>query len=157
MSQDHLQQLMMLAGLGLICWLMLRGKMRRRRGQTSPTFSLGHNSNAKTTAASFSGTKSLGAPAEVLQWQVELHDLARELKGELDSKLVAVGAMTKSYDQAARRLAEMIRLAEQVQLTATSPLSESRRLAELGWEPARIASVLSLSESDVEQLLSVSR
>lgn len=155
MSQDHLQQLMMLAGLGLICWLMLRGKMRRRRGmQSGPTFSLGHNSNAKSAPASFTGTKSLGAPAEVLRWQVELHDLGRELKAELDSKLVAVGAMTKSYDQAARRLAEMIRLAEQVQPPATSPLSETRRLASLGWEPAKIAEVLSLSESDVEQLLS---
>ncbi len=153
MSQDHLQQLMMLAGLGLICWLMLRGKMRRRQIHSSPTFSLGHNSNANSAPASFTGTKSLGAPAEVLRWQVELHDLGRELKAELDSKLVAVGAMTKSYDQASHRLAEMIRLAEQVQVPAASPLSESRRLAELGWEPAKIAMVLSLDESVIEQLL----
>ncbi len=154
MSQDHLQQLMMLAGLGLMCWLLLRGKMHRRR-QLQPKVSLvlGHNGNAQSTATPFSGTKSLGAPADVLRWQVELHDLGRELKAELDSKLVAVGAVTNSYDQAARRLAEMIRLAEQVQVSANSPLGEARRLAELGWEPSRIAAVLSLSEGEVSGLL----
>ena len=151
-----MQQLMMIAGLGLICWLLMRGKMRRRRQLQLPTtFSLGHNGNAQSSVSSFTGTKSLGAPAEVLRWQVELHDLARELKAELDSKLVAVRAMTNSYDQATRRLAEMIRLAEQVQLPATSPLAEVRRLSALGWAPAKIAQTVSLSETDVAQLLAL--
>lgn len=156
MSQEHLQQLMMIAGLGLVCWLLMRGKMRRRKHLQLPTtFSLGHNGNAQAGVSPFTGTKSLGAPAEVLRWQVELHDLARELKAELDSKLLAVRAMTNSYDQAARRLAEMIRLAEQVQLPAGSPLAEVRRLSELGWEPAKIGQAVSLSETDVAQLLAL--
>ncbi|MEO8269098.1 MAG: hypothetical protein ABI557_05225 [Aureliella sp.] len=156
MSQEHLQQLMMIAGLGLICWLLMRGKMRRRKPLQLPTtFSLGHNCNAQASVAPFSGTKSLGAPAEVLRWQVELHDLARELKAELDSKLIAVRAMTNSYDQATRRLAEMIRLAEQVQCPPTSPLAEVRHLSALGWESAKIAQTLSLNETDVSQLLAL--
>lgn len=154
MSQEHLQQLMMIAGLGLVCWLMMRGKLRgRKQLQLPTTFSLGHNDNAQASVAPYTGTKSLGAPAEVLRWQVELHDLGRELKGELDSKLLAVRSMTNAYDQAARRLAEMIRLAEQVQLPAASPLAEARRLAALGWEPNKIAQALSMSEADIAQLL----
>lgn len=154
MSQEHLQQLMMIAGLGLVCWLLLRGKLRgRKQLQLPTTFSLGHNGNAQSSASSFTGTKSLGAPAEVLRWQVELHDLARELKAELDSKLLAVRAMTNSYDQATRRLAEMIRLAEQVKLPATSPLAEVRRLSALGWAPTKIAHTLGLNEADVILLL----
>ena len=156
MSQEHLQQLMMIAGLGLVCWLLMRGKMRRRTQLQLPTtFSLGHNANARASVAPFTGTKSLGAPSEVLRWQVELHDLARELKAELDSKLLAVRAMTNSYDQATRRLAEMIRLAEQVQLPASSPLAEVRRLSVLGWTPAKIAQTLSFSEADVDALLAL--
>lgn len=156
MSQQHLQQLMMLAGLGLICWLLMRGNMRRRKHLQLPTtFSLGHNGNSQASVPPFAGTKSLGAPTEVLRWQVELHDLGRELKAELDSKLLAVRAMANSYDQATRRLAEMIRLAEQVQLPATSPLAEVRRLSALGWVPAKIAQTLSLSETDVAQLLAL--
>jgi hypothetical protein len=154
MTQEHLQQLMMIAGLGLVCWLMMRGKMRGRRQLQMPTtFSLGHNDNAQAASTPYTGTKSLGAPAEVLRWQVELHDLGRELKAELDSKLLAVRSMTLAYDQAARRLAEMIRLAEQVQLPAASPLAEARRLAALGWTPAKIAQTLSLDETDVALLL----
>nr|WP_044180711.1 hypothetical protein [Pirellula staleyi] len=34
------------------------------------------------------------APAEVLRWHVELHDTARDLKAELDSKLAAIQAAT---------------------------------------------------------------
>ncbi len=156
MSQEHVQQLMMIAGLGLACWLLMRGKMRRRKQLQLPTtFLFGHNGHTPTGEPPFAGTKSLGAPAEVLRWQVELHDLARELKAELDSKLVAVRTVTTSYDQATRRLAEMIRLAEQVKLPATSPLAEVDRLSKLGWSPAKIAQAVGLSETDVAQLLAL--
>lgn len=145
----------MLSGIGLICWLLIRGRMQRRNSNPLPVImNLGHNANARARSAPFSGTQSLGAPSEVLKWQVELHDLGRELKAELDSKLVAVRTMTTAYDQAARRLAEMIRLAEQVQMSHPNPLSEARRLDSLGWERPKIAAVLSLSESEVDQLLS---
>ena len=145
----------MLSGVGLICWLLMRGRMHRRQNARLPVLSdLGHNANVQARGKPFSGTQSLGAPTEVLKWQIELHDLGRELKAELDSKLVAVRTMTTAYDQATRRLAEMIRLAEQVQLSPASPLAEARRLANLGWEPGKIAEALDLTEGDVEQLLS---
>ena len=149
-----MQQLMMLSGIGLVCWLMMRGRMQRRRSVDLPVIThLGHNANAFSRSAPFTGTQSLGAPTEVLRWQVELHDLARELKAELDSKMIAVRSMTTAYDQAARRLAELIRLAEQVQLPGTSPLVEARRLANLDWENSKIAAALCLPEIDVAQHL----
>lgn len=155
LSPDNLQLLLMLAGVGLLCWLMVRGKLRRRAAGPLPVLvEKGHDAHARHPATQFTGTHSLGAPAEVLRWQVELHDLARELKAELDSKLIAVRTMTTAYDQAARRLGEMIRLAEQVQLAPDSPVAEARRLSRLGWTTDRIASVLKLSESEVQQLLS---
>jgi hypothetical protein len=147
---------MMLAGLGLICWLLMRGKMRGRRSTELPVAtSLKHNSNASSSPHFFTGTQSLGAPAEVLKWQVELHELARELKAELDSKLIAVRTMTASYDQAAHRLSELIRLADQVQLPTDSPLIVVRRLAALGWPPEQIAITLQISEQQVQQMLSI--
>jgi hypothetical protein len=149
-----MQQLMMLSGIGLVCWLMMRGRMQRRKSAELPVITnLSPNANAFSRAASFTGTQSLGAPTEVLRWQVELHDLGRELKAELDSKMIAVRSMTTAYDQAARRLAELIRLAEQVQLPGTSPLAEARRLADLGWEKSKIATILGLTENEVAQLL----
>lgn len=160
LSPDTLQPLMMIAGVGLMCWLLLRGRMQSRRTAVLPVRAeLGHNTNVRQAKSAhrrknqFDGTQSLGAPSEVLKWQVELHDLGRELKAELDCKLVAVRTMTTTYDHAARRLAEMIRLAEQVQLSPTSPLAEARRLSSLGWDAAKIAAMLGISAPDVEQLL----
>ena len=134
--------------------------MQRRRTPVLPVMTeLQHRGTGQKArgvtdrGTQFRGTHSLGAPAEVLKWQVELHDLGRELKAELDSKLVAVRTMTTAYDQAARRLAEMIRLAEQVQPSPTSPWSEARRLSNLGWDPATIAGALGIGQTEVEQLL----
>lgn len=153
---DFSAQIMMMAGMGLMCWLLLRGKMRRKRqsAQLGVAASvLKHNANARTPPSAFSGTQSLGAPPDVLKWQVELHDLGRELKAELDSKLVAVRSMTQSYDRAARRLAELIRMAEEVSIPQNSVLAEARRLAALGWDHKRIAAVLGMPQDDISALL----
>lgn len=40
------------------------------------------------------------APANVLRWHVELHDTARDLKAELDSKLAAIQAATIAAEKA---------------------------------------------------------
>lgn len=47
---------------------------------------------------------SAGAHPDFLNLQVEFYDLARQLKAELDSKMVAVNQLTKEYDAAAMRL-----------------------------------------------------
>ena len=152
LSADNLQALMLMAGVGLMCWLMLRGRLKRRRHAVLPVMTQ-PSSARELPGLAFRGTQSAGAPAEVLRWQVELHDLGRELKAELDCKLVAVRSLTLSYDQAARRLAEMIRLAEQVSAGVGCPLVEARRLSGLGWEPSRIAVALGMPQREIEQLL----
>lgn len=163
-SPELLQPLMMMAGLGIFCWLLLRGRATRslkRRSQRlgaepprpAATAPLRHNANAKMKSESFSGTASLGAPVEVLKWQVELHDLGRELKGELDSKLIAVRSMTQAYDQASERLRGLIRVAASVSSPASSPLQQAQRLAARGWSEAKIAQTLAMSEADVVTLL----
>ncbi len=149
-----MQQFMLVAGIGLLCWMLMRNRMRgRKRAELPVLTSLGHNSNTQIPPRSFSGTQSLGAPTEVLKWQVELYDLGRELKGELDSKLIAVRSMVSAYDQAAKRLSELIRMAEQTKLASSSPMAEARRLAQLGWTTPRIATALGLSELEVAQLV----
>ena len=140
-ASDNLQPLMMMAGLGIICWMLMRSRTARRRSsrpQVMISENLKHNANASTGHHVFSGTGSLGAPPDVLKWQVELHDLGRELKAELDSKLMAVRSMTLSYDQASQRLNEMIRVAQ---------------LSQQGWTDAKIAQALGLSQADVRPLL----
>jgi hypothetical protein len=156
---NNLQSLMMIAGISIICWLLMRSKMVGKKRAELPVNvpSLKHNANAQVTHRGFSGTNSLGAPTEVLKWQVELHDLGRELKAELDSKLIAVRSMTLSYDRAAQRLSELIRMAEQVTVSPQSPLAEARRLSAQDWPNSKIATAIGISEEEVQQLLGIQR
>lgn len=146
---------MMMAGLGIICWLLMRGRVTRKRGHhvSSRMLDLKHNAHAAGHALPFTGTSSLGAPSDVLKWQVELHDLGRELKAELDCKLLAVQAMTQAYDQASERLVNLMRVAHQFGAADPNPIQLVQQLAAQGVTPSQIAESLGISESDVARLL----
>lgn len=152
--------MMMMAGLGIICWILLRGKMnRKKRSQPAVQIpSLKHNANATATRAghtgTFTGTNSLGAPTEVLKWQVELHDLGRELKGELDSKMLALQAMHRRCEQATQNLQHLLERVES-QSAQIAPIDRAKALASSGWPNSKIATALSLDPSDVSTLLDV--
>ncbi len=154
MFEDSLQSLLMLSGLGIFIWLLMRSKMKRKK--FTPPVQIGplkHNANANSSPSQFTGTNSLGAPREVLKWQVELHDLGRDIKAELDSKMLAVQSITRSYDAAANRLGQMIKLAEQTPIHPDSPVAQARQLAAKGWTHEKIAQSLAMPISDVEAIL----
>ena len=154
-----LQPLMMLSGIGILCWLMLRGRMKGRR-KTHGTINektLQHNANRSEVPNQFTGTASAGAPGEVLRWQVELHDLARELKAELDSKLIAVRTVTRSYDNAKSQLSELLRTANALGTAPDSPFARVQALTESGWTSEKIAHVLGMSVADVQTIQQIDR
>ena len=51
----------------------------------------------------------LGAPHEMLRWEVEMHETARELSGQLDSKMGALEHLIREADRAAARLEAALR------------------------------------------------
>jgi hypothetical protein len=46
----------------------------------------------------------LGAPDDVIHWEVQMHETARELSGQLDSKMAALAHLIREADRAAGRL-----------------------------------------------------
>ena len=159
------QLLMMLAGIGLLCWLMVRSRMTRRAtaprsapttATTASTAKLKYNSQAQIRPANFAGTGSVNAPADALQWQLDLHDLGRELKAELDCKLIAGRRMTQDYDRASRRLLALIRAAEHAQAPEQGILSRIQSRHAEGWSSGQIANEIGLSETDVLELIPIS-
>ena len=52
------------------------------------------------------------APPEVHRWQVEMHDTARELSAQLDSKMRALQGFTWAAAQEADRLEELLERSE---------------------------------------------
>ncbi|NLS96360.1 MAG: hypothetical protein GXX96_29840 [Planctomycetaceae bacterium] len=110
-----------------------------------------------------------GAPDSVVQWEVEMHQLARDLKGEIDSKMVALGHLIRDADRAAGRLEKAIDAARQVaphtEDADKSPADESRPpekaglrdeaclLADYGFSVGDIASRLAIPAGEVELIL----
>ena len=162
LSIEHTQALMMLAGVALLCWMLIRKRMRRKltHSGSAPiaTGSVGlkYNSQAVVKPNNYSGLGSVSAPADALQWQLDLHDLGRELKAELDCKLIAVREMTQAYDRASRRLLALIHAAERSALSQPGVLQSIRELQGEGMSPALIAKQLNLSETDVAELSQLS-
>lgn len=73
----------------------------------------------------------LDAPREVLRWQVGMHDTARELKAELDSKIGVLQATMRLAREESERLEAVVRRAEQLGISSCrNPLSEIERIAE---------------------------
>ncbi|HUT11336.1 MAG TPA: hypothetical protein VMY42_12625 [Thermoguttaceae bacterium] len=83
----------------VIGWLLLRSHRyfsRQRRDRSTIV--------RTTRLVRQSAGHNLDAPAEVLGWEVEMHETARALAGELDSKMGALQALIAQADRAAARL-----------------------------------------------------
>ncbi len=52
---------------------------------------------------------NLEKPREMLRWEVQMHEAARELSGKLDSKMVALQHLINEADRAAARLEKDLR------------------------------------------------
>lgn len=57
---------------------------------------------------------NLGAPDEVLRWQVEMQETARDLSGQLDSKMSALGHLIREADRAVAQLESALDAASRV-------------------------------------------
>ena len=50
------------------------------------------------------GTHQLGAAREMIEWEVQMHDLVREMSGQMNSKMAALEHLVREADRAAARL-----------------------------------------------------
>jgi len=158
---------MFLAGVALLVVILLRrwnryyGRRRRGKKDVSGLVTIPRPSDRPQRSLST-------APAEFLQWQVELHDTARDLKAELDSKMIALQILIQSASQEAARLEQLLAsypfnmasrdespLAEhESPILSNRQLRETTyKLADAGKTAAEIAQTTGTPLSDVELLL----
>ena len=97
------------AGVLMLIFLLLR-RSRRYLGKTKKEAS---KSRRKLDDARRE-TPLLDAPPEILRWQVEMHESARDLKAELDSKMGALQAIIRIATEESARLEAAIARAEQL-------------------------------------------
>lgn len=100
--------MLFLLSLCLAGYLMLRNYWLRQ--QQAPREKPAHSTLSKFRDLQRDAGIS-DAPVEVLRWEVEMHKTARDLKAELDSKILALQAVTKEAHAERLRLEEAIRKA----------------------------------------------
>ncbi len=98
---------MLLAGIGLLIYLLLRrsyryygGRFRRSKKDEPYLVHMPRPGHAQRSLST--------APPEVLRWQVEMHEFVRDLKGELDSKMRLLQALVIQARQEADRLEQLL-------------------------------------------------
>jgi len=67
------------AGIAILTWVFLRKTYRRRKKTSAP--------HPRTPSTPSFTQPLIDAPREVARWQVEMHQLARDLKAEVETKI----------------------------------------------------------------------
>lgn len=116
MLSGNASTLLLVAGLALAAFFLLRNSAglfaRGRKKEADP------QEIRKLLGERSRDTALADAPPEVLRWQVEMHETARDLKAEIDTKLAALQALTIAARQERERLEATIRQAEELHRSA---------------------------------------
>lgn len=110
-----------------------------------------------------------GAPESIVRWEVQMQELARDLKAEIDSKMVALGHVIRDADRAAERLEKALGCVSRhdsetagKELGQSPELCDSERaalreevylLADYGFSANDIASRLSIPVGQTELIM----
>lgn len=173
-------QLLLLAGMGLAIWILWRRSHRHFHSAADEPETPARP--ARPTRRDLDRDLALGdAPPEIARWQVEMHETARDLKGEIDTKLAVLQLLIQHARQATDRLETAIERAEKLGLhgsldplspieswndpagaatqrtsnTPAPPVDPSmlQTLADQGLDAAAIAQQTGLPREEVERLL----
>jgi hypothetical protein len=106
-AEAYAGQVLFLLGLAvLMTMLLLRSRRRLRQtgreaAEPAPAVSLGRGASPPHRTAA---PLPISAPRQLEQWQVEMHDLARDLTAALQTRTSALAELVRQADQVAARL-----------------------------------------------------
>lgn len=92
-------QLMMLAGLIILGWTLMRRQFKLRKRGFEQQVQQQLEVRQLAAPAPPSGLPLATAPRDVQRWQVEMLEMQRELKAELDTKAAVVQALLRQADE----------------------------------------------------------
>lgn len=124
------QTAMLLAGVALMLLVLFR-RIYRHYGRRP--FSCGTAKVGKTAAdqpddpTRKDEQRGLSdAPPDILRWHVEMHETARELKAELDSKMRVLQLLTTQARQEADRLEQLLQRLDTSNVSSSEPVHENQ-------------------------------
>lgn len=114
---------MFLAGVALLLLILLRRSYRYYGRRRRPGLS---DKYLTTVSRPKPENRSLStAPPDVLTWHVEMHETARDLKAELDSKMRALQLLIGQARQESERLEQLLTQLDQHRSGSSPPHAES--------------------------------
>ena len=129
---------------------------QRRRGETGDSTTSSPDGQERSEA---------DAPDELVRWEVQMHDTARRLSAQLDTKMAALQALIDDADRAAARLEAALGRPAPSAANTPAPdgpdaLRPRRRdeiytLADYGYDAAEIARRVGSPIGEVELILSL--
>ena len=92
-------QMMLLAGIIMLGWILARRQIRSRRRLHAQQIADQDLRTSQVDADKPHGVALASAPLATQRWHVEMFDLQRELKAELDMKIVVVQTLLRQADE----------------------------------------------------------
>jgi hypothetical protein len=107
----------LLAGIGLFVFVILRRTARTFKMSPPPSPRFKNDESMSNRAATIlplgsARVRSVAGSSEHEAWEVEMHELARELRSQIDTKMRALEALIRHADDAIARLDQAIDRAE---------------------------------------------
>jgi hypothetical protein len=99
-SEWNPQQVFLMAGAGLILGYLFFRTLRLRRSAPIKWTATRVVEESRATTPE---------PKDLIRWQVEMHDLARDLKGELTSQMSALQALILSAKEERAKLEDLLK------------------------------------------------
>jgi len=127
-SGDSISTILLLAGMALLTLILLR-RWARYFGKTRKTNGSPRNHRRRGGSGRPSSIPLSDAPPEVSRWHVEMHEIMRDMKAELDSKMVALKELTRQADERTAALRSAIERAERLGIGVKHPLERIESLA----------------------------
>jgi hypothetical protein len=112
---------MLLAGIGLFVFVILRRTARTFKSTPPASSRFGNDDSSRNKTATMLPLgsvriRSVAGSSEHEAWEIEMHELARELRGQIDTKMRALEALIRTADDAIARLDQAIDRAESLGL-----------------------------------------
>jgi hypothetical protein len=104
---DQQSQLMLLAGIILMGWILIRRQIKARYRQNAQSRNDREFAKSLAKADSPRAIPLVTAPPDTQRWQAEMLDLQRELKAELDTKIVVVQSLIRQADEKIAQLSAL--------------------------------------------------
>jgi len=92
-------QMMLVAGLVMLGWMLIRRQLRSRRRMHDLDLSTRELRIQLAKVDKPTGVPLSSAPIETQRWQVEMMDLQRDLKAELDTKIMVMQVLIRQADE----------------------------------------------------------